>query len=113
MYLIFARDSISSKSFQPSVYDLWSIQPVSFLLAGCLLSLLLHLRMECAGEGPGQDIWWTRNKCLSLPIVRPRFVFLLFPPSNGSIAMLQISGDFQIQGLGVSFLLLSLALGVE
>ena len=36
MYLIFARDSISGKSFQPSVYDLWSIQPVSFLLAGCL-----------------------------------------------------------------------------
>lgn len=24
------------KSFQPSIYDLWSIQPVSFLLAGCL-----------------------------------------------------------------------------
>ncbi|WP_304286072.1 hypothetical protein, partial [Porphyromonas endodontalis] len=65
------------------------------------------------GEGPGQGIWWSRNKYLSLPIVRPRFVFLLFPPSNGSIAMLQISGDFQIQGLGVSFLLLSLALGVE
>lgn len=24
------------KLFQPSIYDLWSIQPVSFLLAGCL-----------------------------------------------------------------------------
>lgn len=36
MYLIFARDSIGGKSFQPSIYDLWSIQPVSFLLAGCL-----------------------------------------------------------------------------
>ena len=36
MYLIFARDSISGKAFQPSIYDLWSIQPVSFLLAGCL-----------------------------------------------------------------------------
>ena len=24
------------KSFQLSIYDLWSIQPVSFLLAGCL-----------------------------------------------------------------------------
>ena len=80
-----------------------------------IIDLWTKLLFSCrrGGEGPGQDIWWTRNKYLSLPIVRPRFVFLLFPPSNGSIAMLQISGDFQIQGLEVSFLLLSLALGVE
>ena len=80
-----------------------------------IINLRAKLLFSCRrrGEGPGQDIWWSRNKYLSLSIVRPRFVFLLFPPSNGSIAMLQISGDFQIQGLGVSFLLLSLALGVE
>ena len=43
MYLIFARDSISGKSFQPSIYDLWSIQPVSFLLAGCLFITTIAL----------------------------------------------------------------------
>ena len=36
MYLIFAHDSIGGKSFQPSIYDLWIIQPVSSLRAGCL-----------------------------------------------------------------------------
>ena len=62
MYLIFARDSISGKSFQPSVYDLWSIQPVSFLLAGCLFSLLLHLRQECAFNEILGRIWLFREK---------------------------------------------------
>lgn len=79
-----------------------------------IINLRAKLLFSCRrrGEGPGQDIWWSRNKYLSLPIKTK----VCFSPLSSFKRVYSNAADkrrFSDSGSGSLFFAFKLSLGVE